>query len=534
MNEAQIPTQMELISEEMTPLSVIRTETVLSKMPIHNLSKKGKVSIEIKRRNAKGAVELLWEVSYNDKYGQPRQLAYKLDTVIVNRRIEESGRPVPKLVKLGSLSQICRELGIESSGKNTNSIRRALHQNAGAYITAKLNYKGADGTERTIEAGDTRYGVVFTGERLPDGRRADAVYLRLHDFYLEVLNNASTRPLNYDYLKGLLPAPQRFYEVISYRIFAALKNKHPHAKITYSEYCTFSAQKRHLDHENFRVQMYNVHKPHLQSGYLAKVATEQATDADGNPDWVLYYTPGYKAKQEYTTFTRKRHVIDTTLVTRPASDEEKQVTPSEPEPSSTKQREPQLPARKVEADKSPLEQDPLVSQLVSFRITESTAKELVRDYRKAVELQLEALPHRNLTKIRDLASWLVVAIKENHELPQSIVEAQARTEETKKAKDQKQLVEAHQRDEETRKAAYLDFLKAKAKQVEKKQPERYQAFLEDSATKRATLELDSAHKGQVKKIYLRLFDDEQSHLERFREFFNESIFEQWQQTTSSE
>lgn len=319
MSEAQTPSQLLLIPEELTPLSVIRTETVLSKMPIHNLSKKGKVSIEIKRQNAKGAVELLWDVSYNDKYGQPRQLAYKLDTVVVNRRIEESGRPVPKLIKLGSLSQICRELGFEASGKNTNSIRRALHQNAGAYITAKLNYKGADGAERTIEAGDTRYGVVFTGERLPDGRRADAVYLKLHDFYWEVLNNAPTRPLNFDYLKELQPSPQRFYEIISYRIFAALKNKHPHAKIAYSELCTYSAQKRHPDHENFRVQMYNIHKPHLQSGYLAKVAIEQASDGEGNADWMLYYTPGYKAKQEFATFTRKRQTADAVLVQRSAS-----------------------------------------------------------------------------------------------------------------------------------------------------------------------------------------------------------------------
>ncbi len=57
----------------------------------------------------------------------------------------------------------------------------------------------------------------------------------------------------------------------------------------------------------------------------------------------------------------------------------------------------------------------------------------MRDYRKAVELHLRALPHRNLAKIRDLASWLIVAIKENHQLPEPIIDALAREEEVKKA-----------------------------------------------------------------------------------------------------
>src|SRR5947209_3447895 len=81
--------------------------------------------------------------------------------------------------------------------------RRALKQNAGAFITARRSYRSVDGTEFTAEISDTRYGVVFTGEKFPDGRRADAVYILLHDSYRDVLNSAPTRPLDYDYLKDL-------------------------------------------------------------------------------------------------------------------------------------------------------------------------------------------------------------------------------------------------------------------------------------------------------------------------------------------
>jgi len=298
-------------SGDLIPLNVIRTETVLSRLPIHNLCKRGRINIEIKKRGEHGAVDLLWEVSYNDRYGPPRQLAYKLDTLIVNRRIEEASRPLPTSIRLGSLREICKELDL-SEGEATNQVKRAIHQNAGAYITAKLTYKANDGTERRLEAGFTRYNVVFTGEHLPDGRRADAVYLVLNEPYREVLNSAPVRPLDYNYLKALTPAAQRFYEVVSYRIFAALKFKHPHARISYSDYCNYSAQQRYFDYEHFKKQMYKVHRPHLQSGYLSKLRFEETTDGDGKMDWIMFYTPGAKARAEYATFTRKGRLIELT------------------------------------------------------------------------------------------------------------------------------------------------------------------------------------------------------------------------------
>ena len=131
-----------------------------------------------------------WEVTYNSKYGQPGPLAYKLDTLIVNRRIEEARRPIPRIIRLGSLREITQELGISTHA--TSTIKRALRQNAFAGITAKIRYRLADGSERTLEADFTRYSVVFTGEELPDGRKADAVYLILNDIYMQVINGAMT------------------------------------------------------------------------------------------------------------------------------------------------------------------------------------------------------------------------------------------------------------------------------------------------------------------------------------------------------
>src|SRR3954451_8734123 len=128
---------------ELVPLTVIRVETALSRYPVHRLAKQGTASIEIREQSPDGEMLIQWEVRPNSRFGQPGPLAYKLDTLIVNRRIEEAARPIPKIIRLGTLRDVCHELGI-STGENLNTVKKALHQNASTYITAKLRYKVAD------------------------------------------------------------------------------------------------------------------------------------------------------------------------------------------------------------------------------------------------------------------------------------------------------------------------------------------------------------------------------------------------------
>lgn len=297
----------------LAPLNIIRTETVLSKLPIHNLANDKRVNIQITKKNERGQMEVYWKVSANEEYGLPGRLAYKIDTLIINRRIDEIGRPLPKIILLGSINDICLELGMLIGGRTACQIRNAILQNVGALINAKLTYKAHDGTERLLESGFTRYSVVFTGERLPNGKKADAVYLILNDPYWEVLNNAPFRPLNYDYLKELTPSAQRFYEIISYRMFVAIKYDHLQATLLYSDFCTFSAQTRYYDYQHFRKQMYKIHKPHLTSTYIGKVEYEEKIDAEGRLDWLMRYTPGPKAIAEYEAFNGKQLVGDGTI-----------------------------------------------------------------------------------------------------------------------------------------------------------------------------------------------------------------------------
>src|SRR2546423_1023790 len=142
-------------AQDLTPLNIIRSETVLSRYPIHRLAKRGNISIEIKKRDQDGEVLFNWEVSHNSRHGQPGPLAYKLDTLVINRKIDEARKPLPQIICLGSLRDICEEMGLHASGQNIAHLKKALRQNAFAAVTAKVRYKGLSGEERFVEINDT-------------------------------------------------------------------------------------------------------------------------------------------------------------------------------------------------------------------------------------------------------------------------------------------------------------------------------------------------------------------------------------------
>lgn len=393
--------------EKFTPKDIIRTETALSRFPVHRLSKKGNINIAIKITKPTGEIKTRWKVSYNSEYGQPSPLAYKIDTLIINRRIEEEGKPTPKLIRLGSLNEICRELGI-NDGQGVKQTKNALLQNVGALITAKFSYKTTSGEERTVEIADTRYGIIFTGEKLPSGDKADAVHIVLHDIYREILNNAQNRPLDYDYMRELTPAAQRFYELLSYQIYAALKNRTA-AKMLYSEFCTYMPQTRYTDWEHVKKQVYKLHRPHLASQYIKSISFEKMTGADGQPDWLMIYIPGERAEGQHIAFQRKppmpriRH--------RERNEKQFSFLPEEkPEP---------LPEAVLGF--SP-EEENLVSKLKEYGVGEKKARELVKTKREAADVQIAAYPYRGTKPTKNAAGWLVTAIEQNFTLPVAYLE----------------------------------------------------------------------------------------------------------------
>lgn len=505
---------------QLFPLDIIRTETVLSRNPIHNLSKRGGIEIAIEVTDAQGKGSLLWQVSYNSKYGAPGPLAYKVDTLIVNRRIEEAGRPIPKLVRLGSLSEICAELGL-TDGKSTQDVKRALLQNAFAGITARLAYTGTDGQAYSFEFNDTRYGVILTGQKFPDGRKANAVHLVLHDTYRALLDHAPFRPLNYEYLKTLTPGIQRFYELVSYQIFAAIKHSRPQARYLYSDYCRFAPQTRYLDWEHARKQMYKLHAPHLESGYLEKVEYEETAEEtrDGQRllDWCFWYTPGRRAYAEFNAFTTRR---------QPRA---KPATPELQRPRRTaaagRKSTASLPlgdgageARETALEAAP---DPalaeLVEQLVASELNRSDAERLARSKPEECRRQLAYLPFVPEFK-SSRGAYLRTAIEGGYGPPRGYAERAHKENERRRQTGETDRKEQRRRHQATHQGAYLEWIGERVGELQQTAPEAIAAFQEDETVARSRVVKLFPPQSSILETTLKDFDRTEARLERLRAY----------------
>lgn len=292
-------------STELAPLNRIRVETALSRFPIHRLAKRGAVRIDMMRLTEAGQTDYQWKVSFNAEHGQPGPLAYKLDTLIINRVIDEAKRPLPEVIRLGSLSDICRKMDMSDSGVNRAHVKSALLQNASAFIQGMIECRDRSGKASYVEIADSRYGLVFTGKRLPDGTLADAVYIQLHPWFRDLQNQVELRPLDYDYLRALPEAAQRLYELLSFPMYGALSNDRSRAKLLYSDFCLFAPVTRYFEYDPVKKQMGKIHKWHRESGYIVKVQFIETQDAEGRPDWEMLYVPGPKALAEFQTFSRR-------------------------------------------------------------------------------------------------------------------------------------------------------------------------------------------------------------------------------------
>ncbi len=525
-------------------LTAIRAETALSRYPIHRLAKKGEITIEIQKTGADNATALLWEVSYNSKYGQPGPLAYKLDTIIVNRRIEEAmergGGALGKLIKLGSLRDICRELGNSEGGESVQSVKRALLQNASAFINAKITYKtkdyktgSASQSERSLEAAFSRYSVIFTGEGLPDGRKADAVYLILGDIYRDVLAQAVMRPLDYDYLKSLPPASQRFYEVVSYQIYAALRRNNPRAKLSYAEYCLLSTQARYLDWDHVKKQMYKIHLPHLRSGYIAKIEYEAATDAEGLPDWTMYYTPGPNAAAEYRAFTGGGNRAVQRLSKPPERPRTLPLAFGEaPAPPASEQAHSADFQPDLTVDLGIIGPGPegvLVAELVAHGVGRAAAQKLAEEKPDVCRLHLDVyVPYLDGLVARGefayrngKGAYLHDAIRSEYGPPKGYEAVRQRDREKQARAQQAVRQQARISHAEAFRADYEAYLEGMLSRMPQSQPDAFAAFAAQDEAERRKL--------QAIGLSLRKFESQGQRLVRFRQFFaGKGVLEFWE------
>jgi hypothetical protein len=124
----------------------------------------------------------------------------------------------------------------------------------------------------------------------------------LNDPYYALINGATWRPLDYQYLRTLTPSAQRWYELVSPKMFAAIKNGHPTAWIRYSDFCALAVARPQKTKQRMQSQMAAIHRAHLASGYVESVLWRADRAAGDVPDFSIHYVPGPRAIEEFDAF----------------------------------------------------------------------------------------------------------------------------------------------------------------------------------------------------------------------------------------
>ena len=366
--------------------------------------------------------------------------------------------------------------------------------------------------------------AISFGHDLPDGSVADKNYVWLSEWQLENINSNHLLPIDFEsykklknhIAKALVPILQIWlYTTQEAGVFEKRYDKFcQHLNI--SEYKHLSKIKEKLSPALNELVEY---------GYLSSWEVEKTAD---DKSYKVTFYHGGKFYQD----GRKRLAQKATATGRKGNQ-----NPTHPElplltthDSATTQRQRQT-TMSVTLNLTK-EQDQLIEKLLEHGVHNETAIELVKTAPEEVSLQLEYLPYRTVKKnkgglLRDAIRGHWTPPDEYLELKKRQLEQQESQERQKKKKAAEVEAEVRRKEEENSKRAYFNYLKERLAQIEEGKPKSYRAFIKDTAAKRTAIENEPAHKGAAKKIHLRLFDDEESYLERARDFFKELSFEKW-------
>jgi len=280
---------------------IINSEVNLLVFPFFALERKNK-KLEtiykdiVKRGDQK--IEIVWNVSANTKYGYPGLFdreVHKAIEQIITELLKKEGK-IKNPIPLGSLYNICRRMGInESAGKNYRMIKKALERIRTTAIKSVGTFYSKEGKQWVDDNFSLYDRIVFKGKELPNNEIADNNYLFLGSWYLQNLNSFYIKPIDYDYLQSLKSKiASRLYEILGVKFYGLRDKRQNFICYRYSKLCQLlpvtpheyiSLAKQQLDPGNNELK---------ETDFISKYEWSE----NGKEDWLIYYWPGERAKEE--------------------------------------------------------------------------------------------------------------------------------------------------------------------------------------------------------------------------------------------
>ena len=294
----------------------------------------------------------------------------------------EIKNPIP----LGSLYNLCERMNISYSGADYKKIKEAFKRIKTTSIESKGTFYSKDNNQWVEDIFSLYDRVIFKGEKISDNEISDDNYLFLGSWYLQNLNSFYIKPIDYNYLQSLKSKiASRLYEILGVKFYGLRNKRENFICYRYSKLCQLlpitpheyiSLAKQQLDPGNNELK---------DTGFISKYNWSE----NGDKDWLIYYWPGERAKEEM-----KRAKIK----------------------SINNRTGEYLPGPKEEVIKYSKEQTTLINQLFKLNVSKVTAENLIKNNDQGlIKKWIEAIKYSNAD---NKAAYLVKAIRENWQFPE--------------------------------------------------------------------------------------------------------------------
>ena len=434
------PKSTQLVEQEIEQAvpNILRSEFNFLKYPFFDLtksSKRDKIEVsEIIERDG-GKAEILWKVLRTVEYGFPSAFDKKVHRA-VEQIINQLPKPITNPIRLGSLRELCRLMGISpNSGYNKNRIKESFERITLTGIQTKGTFYLKDEKRRIDETFHIYDHVILAGKELSDGTIADAVYLLLGNFYLRNINANYVVPLDFEYYKSLKGTiTERLYEYIGLMIYAALENNQHqrYVHIKYSTLCSYLPLARQTVKWKAKQQLAPAHSQLTESGYFRDVDWQDTHKKD---DWLIYYYIGERARDEWKRNKESKSIPPEFQLEAPMPQEAK------PERQKSKE-EPAKQKPKQTQEEETL--SPIAQELFNRGITKSVAIDFAESFpeehlAEKIEMHDEKKEVGEITT--NAAGWLREAIVRDYQLSEEQLKKQAQLEKKQAQQEEQRTLE---------------------------------------------------------------------------------------------
>src|SRR5665648_314317 len=390
---------------------IINTEVNLLIFPFFILERKSKkLETEykdiVKRGNKK--IEIIWNVSANTKYGYPGLFdreVHKVIEQIISEILKKDGE-IKNPISF-SIYDLCNRMGITTSGgKNYRKVKEALERIRMTGIKSEGAFYHKGQKEWISKVFGLYDSIIFRGGQLEDGSIAEKNLLYLGNIYLQSLNSFNIKPIDYTYWRSIeSKIASRLYEILGIKFYGVRNKKEGFIRYKYSTLCQLLPVTPHSYISSSKRQLNPGNNELRDTGFISKYEWSE----NGNDDWLIYYWPGERAKEEM----KRAKVL------------------------SINGREGEyLPGLKKEEVKIfSEEQVDLVNKLFELNVSKITAEKLIKNNdQELIKKWIEAI---NYTNADDKAAYLVKAIRENWQFPEEYIKKKKK----KKKKEEREKTE---------------------------------------------------------------------------------------------